>query len=318
MKFKVSGKTTRKIFLSLLVFFIALLSYTSTFDRILDKTYIREFDETGREYYNETLKRALYTFAITRGINGVISVIQGTEVALSPAGIGVTLTVGEILDPINDLVERFSWVMLISTTSLGIQKIFLEMGAWLGLRVILSFSMLIILFGIWFGSYTRFNFISMGFRLVVLALVVRFCMPMVAFTSEKIYDLFLKEKYTESTQSLNKIRMEIKDPYKTDKVNNKRGRDSNFWGDLKKNYKNAKEALKVRERLEFLKDRISNSVQYTIDLIIVFLLQTVIIPLIVLWALIKITGHIFGDNFIGVFERKFRDLMKGVTISQKE
>lgn len=317
MRFKVSRTTIRKIILSVLVVLAAILAYTSTLDKVFEKTYISKFDDTGREYYNQTLKRALFTFAIIRGLNGVISVIQGTEVALSPAGIGVTLTVGEILDPINDLVERFSWVMLISTASLGIQKIFLEVGIWLGLKVILTFAMLVMLFGIWFGYLTRINFISMGFRLIVLALVIRFCMPMVAFASEKIYDLFLEDKYTQSTQSLDKIRKEIKDPYEMGQFEKQVEGKSSFWEDLKKRYADAKEALAIRERLELLKDRISNSVQYTIDLIIVFLLQTVIIPLIVLWGLIRLTANLFGDSFIGAFERKMKDLMKGADLSQK-
>ena len=72
------------------------------------------------------------------------SVIQDTEIAFSPAGVGVTLAVGEILDPINDLIERFSFVMLVSTASLGIQKILLEVGIWFGFRLLLTFSMLLI------------------------------------------------------------------------------------------------------------------------------------------------------------------------------
>ncbi|MFC1883873.1 hypothetical protein ACFL2O_03785 [Thermodesulfobacteriota bacterium] len=317
MGIKVSGKITRKIALSILILLVALLSYTSTFEIILDKTYVRKFDESGREYYNETLKRAFYTFAITRGINGIISVIQGTEVALSPAGIGVTLTVGEILDPINDLVERFSWVMLISTTSIGIQKIFLEIGPWLGLKVILTFSMLVILAGIWFGQFTRINFVSIGLRLVVLALVIRFCMPVVAYTSEKIYDLFLKEKYADSAESLNKIRKEIKDPYEIDSKKGHKKNESNFWEGLKKSFADAREALAIRERLEILKDKVANSVEYTIDLIIVFLLQTVIIPILVLWGLIRLIGLLFGENFIGIFERRLKNLSKGVNRPQK-
>ena len=56
--------------------------------------------------YEQLFQRAFVTFALARTINGVISVVQGTEVALQPAGVGVTLTPGEILDPVNDLVER--------------------------------------------------------------------------------------------------------------------------------------------------------------------------------------------------------------------
>ena len=70
-------------------------------------------------------QRALITFALARTLNGVISAVQGTELALQPAGVGLTLTPGEILDPVNDLVERFSWILLGATISLGIQQVLL-------------------------------------------------------------------------------------------------------------------------------------------------------------------------------------------------
>jgi len=95
------------------------------------------------------MARAAYTFALVKGLNGMISVIQGTEVAVSPAGIGLKLSVGEIVDPINDLAERFSWVMLVSTTSLGIQRVLMEMRNWLGLPVCLTDGMLLLSVSAW-------------------------------------------------------------------------------------------------------------------------------------------------------------------------
>ena len=72
-------------------------------------------DEAGLERTDAAAKRAVAAFAIARAINGAISFAQGTEVAIQPAGVGLVLAPGEVLDPINDLVERFSWVMLLSS-----------------------------------------------------------------------------------------------------------------------------------------------------------------------------------------------------------
>ena len=51
------------------------------------------------------LKRALIAFAVARGLNGVISVAQGTEVAIQPAGLGVVLAPGEI--PVDRIEGKF-------------------------------------------------------------------------------------------------------------------------------------------------------------------------------------------------------------------
>jgi len=59
-------------------------------------------DEAGVVHTEKGLSRALVTYGISRGLNGVISVVQGTEVAIEPVGVGMTFTPGQILDPVND------------------------------------------------------------------------------------------------------------------------------------------------------------------------------------------------------------------------
>ncbi len=65
----------------------------------------------------------------------------------------VIVAIGEVLDPINDLVEQFSLVMLASMTSLGIQKILLNFVT----NDIYNYTLLffIILSNIWL--FKRFN-----------------------------------------------------------------------------------------------------------------------------------------------------------------
>lgn len=79
-------------------------------------------DDPATEYVDAGMKRALTTFAVARSLNAAISLAQGTEVA---AGVGaeLTLSVGQVLDPVNDLVESFSDLMLMASVAFGIQKI---------------------------------------------------------------------------------------------------------------------------------------------------------------------------------------------------
>ena len=109
---------TRKSLTTLLIVLIAAVAATGVADQVSD------------DYAEDALKRALATFAVARTLNGVISVAQGTEIALEPGGVGVMLTPGQILDPINDLVERFSSVMLVAASSLGLQIVLLEILSW--------------------------------------------------------------------------------------------------------------------------------------------------------------------------------------------
>ncbi|MFV9615806.1 MAG: hypothetical protein ACNYZG_07615, partial [Gammaproteobacteria bacterium] len=107
------------------------------------------FDTYGKQYTEEGFQRSLVAFAIAKTLNGAISVVQGTEVAVEPAGIGLILTPGQILDPVNDLIERFSWVMLICTTSLGIQSILLKIFSSFYFSIIVSLSLFLMVLYLW-------------------------------------------------------------------------------------------------------------------------------------------------------------------------
>jgi len=281
----------KKLWISLAVVLIGVLAYTSTLENLLRHTPVHDLDRKGDRYYEASISRAIYTFAVVRGLNGVISVIQGTAVAVSPAGVGLNLAVGEILDPVNDLVERFSWVMLISTSSLGIQKILMEMGTWFGFTVLLSLSMLLILVGIWTPRGIPINFFAFGYKMILISIIIRFCIPAVALVSETLYDLFLAERYARSITSLEKVDKEIKDTGLLATENE----DPGYLERLKDIYRSAGEKDGIKEKILFLKDKISDYAEYTIDLIIVFLIQTVMIPLVVLWGLIRLVRYIFGS-----------------------
>ena len=75
-------------------------------------TWLAPLDKPAMQQVDAGLKRALVSFAAARALNSVISVAQGTEVSVEPLGVGVTLTPGQLLDPVNDLVEQFSNLML--------------------------------------------------------------------------------------------------------------------------------------------------------------------------------------------------------------
>ena len=191
MKNIISKTITKKIIVTLLVVAIGIMSYTAVLDLLIEKTYFGKLDDRASTYFSHTIKRALVTFAIARAFNATISLLQDSEISISPWGVGATLAVGELLDPINDIVERFSWVMLISTTSLGIQKILMEIGVWFGIKILISFSMAIILIGIWIPRISNVSLMSLGYKLIIVAIVIRFCIPLIAVASDKVYDLFL-------------------------------------------------------------------------------------------------------------------------------
>lgn len=298
----------KKIIISIIVILVGILAYTGLLNHLLvEKTFLNKIDSEANSYFDKTMKNALYTFAVVRGINAIISVVQASDVAVSPAGVGITIAVGEILDPLNDLIERFSWVILASTTSLGIQKILMTIGIWLGFKVLLSLSLLAILVDIWLSNLFKWNFAGFGYRLMVIAILVRFCIPLVALATSQIDSLFLEDQYERAAQSLEEASMEIdEDETGLPDVES----DPNLIQRIKNFFNSIEMAANIEERIQNLKNTISGYIDYIIDLIVVFILKTIIVPLVVLWVLIRFFGQLIGvdlmDRLKPIMEKKLQ------------
>jgi len=85
---------------------------------------------------DNSLGNAAIVYGISRSLNAVISVLQSTEVSVVVA----TVTIGEILDPLNDLIERFSDLMTVALGSLALQKLFLELTSTLLFNILITAS----------------------------------------------------------------------------------------------------------------------------------------------------------------------------------
>ena len=281
----------KKGLVTLLILIIGITAYTGIFDRVfVGKTFIGGIDRNAEAYLDKTMKKALVTFAVVRGINAVISVIQESDLAVSPAGVGMTIAVGEILDPVNDLIERFSWIMLASTTSLGVQRILMNISAWLGFRFLLTLSMFAVLIGLWLPHLFKRDLKSLGIRLLLLSILVRFIVPVVALATDRIDGLFLERTYTRATQNLEQVSQEIS---RDDSVN-KPADDRKILGKVRAFFENIRDAVNLEQRIQLIRDKVAHYIDYIVDLIVVFTLQTILIPLLILWILVKLFGNLLN------------------------
>ncbi|MBE9504691.1 MAG: hypothetical protein IME96_10995 [Proteobacteria bacterium] len=239
-------------------------------------------DNKSEAYTDETLKRTLIAFGVARGLNGVISMAQGTEVALQPAGIGINFTPGQVLDPINDLVERFSWIMLASSASIGIQKVLLKMSAWPIFSYLSAFLLLVSLAMLWLPKLQESKFREVFIKLAFIIIVLRFSVPFIAVASEFIYDEFLYSQYVEASEQLKETTEKIGNinrsvereiPYKG---------DSSIWERAKQFYDSAAETINIEARIEQYKEAAADASKYAINLIVVFVFQTILFPIVFL------------------------------------
>jgi hypothetical protein len=142
-------------------------------------------DFYSEQYVDEALLHASIIFGTARGINAIVSALQGTEID----ALLLTLSIGEVLDPINDLIERFSTVMLFALGALAMQKILLGMVS----HDMFNFALTLLALGVvllhWRGNQKLLRALTQMF---VVALFLRFSLALVVLTNSWVDATFLK------------------------------------------------------------------------------------------------------------------------------
>lgn len=241
-------------------------------------------DRSAAVHYEGMLKRALVTFAVARSLNGIISVIKETEVAVQPAGVGVKLAPGQILDPVNDLVEQFSWIMLASAASLGIQRLLMEISHWPGMTLVLGLSVLIWWACLWRAPGSAWR--TAGNRMLLLAVFLRFAVPVVVLASDLVFQIFLDPTYTQASEQVEQTQHDLARLHEQD--SEAAGEPEVASGRLARWWTQTAEAINVPERIASYQALFSRLAENIVSLIAVFLLQTILLPLLFLWTLLRI------------------------------
>jgi hypothetical protein len=246
-------------------------------------------DQRGSAHLDAAFERALVSFALARTLNGVISVVQETQIALQPAGVGVTLMPGELLDPLNDLIERFSWVMLASSAALGVERVLLTMSGWWGVNLALAVAVVIWLPTAWLPRAPA-HWQSITGRVLLATLFLRFAVPLLLIATHAVSATFLDAKEQQATDALRATSEEARQL--GDQAGGAVGPEADQ--SMLDRLSSAVSRLDVDARIKALREGLSHAVEHVIDLIVVFLLETVLVPLALLWLLTRLLGAVLS------------------------
>ncbi len=265
----------------------------STFARILvaltmslaiAAAWLAPMDLPATQQVDAGLKRALISFATARALNAAISVAQGTEVSVQPGGVGATFAPGQLLDPVNDLVEQFSTLMLAASVAFGVQKVLIAVGSHWPLSLALTLVVL---------AWTGLRLLDRPAprwlaRLLVIALMLRFALPLVTLGTDLVWQKFLAQDYQSSQQAIENAsrdtatmatapQLPSADPGLVDRLKN--------W--LSHN-------TDVKARFADLQQAIERIIEQLVRLIVVFALQTVVMPLLLLWLMLSVLRNLLA------------------------
>jgi hypothetical protein len=271
---------------------------------------VREYslDASAQRYVDDGLKRALVTFGTARALGAVLSVFQGTEVAIEPGGVGVKLSPGQALHPITELLGQFADLMLTASIAFGVMEILIRIGShW---TVSLALSAAAVAWGVFYWrEQGRPGWLA---RVLIILLLVRFAIPVVSMGSEGIYKAFMADDYAASQLAIQTSSDRIGSEIATQPESKpNKGTRGGFWEwstptaasgpdvtakaepglvDRLKDWWGQKGD--VGARLQKLVQDAENLSAHVAKLMGLFLLQTLVIPLILGWALFRFAAAV--------------------------
>ncbi len=226
--------------------------------------------------------------AIARGFNGIISVAQGTEVAIQPVGVGVTLTIGEILDPLNDLVERFSALALIASVSLGLQLTLAQMLASPWVSGLLTAAVAAYLLVLWRApAILKGRGAQLTARTLGAVIFVRFLLAVMLLATHLVDQTFLADRHDQAVAQLSQASRTI-ETLQAQQTDTTAGADEGDLFDrtaaqINQFLDSSRQTLDLKAQLAEVEAEVENSVEEIVNLIVIFLLQTLLLPVASLW-----------------------------------
>jgi hypothetical protein len=238
----------------------------------------RVLDDYVDDYTNDALKAAALTYATARGLNALVSMLQSSEIEVGVVVSG-SITVGELLDPLNDMIERFSTIMTWVLASLAAQKVLLLIAShqmFLYLVAALGAAALLALF------YAAPRIRSLAFRVFLVAVFVRFALGLAVALNSGADLLFLDQQLAANDAEIGKFQQNVIGIGGEQQLDRDSIRDSviDFWEGLS---------------LDELERRISTGIENFINLAAIYLLKTIAFPLgffYLAWYLVRLLWRV--------------------------
>jgi hypothetical protein len=288
------------VFTAVMVALLVLIGVPKTRQVLFEQHVMQAVDTRSIAYVDQSLKNAGAAFLLARGFNAVVSVFQESEVQLEPGGVGVSLALGQALDPVNDLIERFSWVMLASLTSLGIQRFLIEITPLVSIQILLSAALCFLLAGLWLPRKPGVNVTQVGLTLLCLSILLRFAVPAMAFLNHQVYVAFLEDRHNQSVEMLSASTSALesyaldettagKQPEAREKLpESEQGWLSQMMDQFDQTVEQGKRMFDVNAKFKAVQSLAHEMVETIVDLIVVFILNTIVLPIIFLYGIIKL------------------------------
>ena len=170
-------------------------------------------DDFALERVAEATRESVTLYGVSRGMNAIVSSLQASEVRIP----FVSTSPGEMLDPVNDGIERLSTILVWSIGSLFIQRIILEAASstifkWILLASgLVALSLILPLVSERFRTFIPLSdrYLRRFIRIFVIAAVFRFIVPIFVGSSFLVSEALLQPALDRERSELTETEEEV-------------------------------------------------------------------------------------------------------------
>ena len=148
-------------------------------------SWLAPIDSAANNQIDAGFKRALISFATARLLNAGLSFVETTEISATPMGVGVKFAPGQVLKPVNDMVEQFAHLMLIASVAFGVEKMLISFGSYWLVSLFLTATAI----GWAYLNYKKQHSPAWISRILVVLLMIRFAIPIAVIGSDALADV---------------------------------------------------------------------------------------------------------------------------------
>lgn len=237
-------------------------------------------------YFRDAITRAGLAYAACRVVNASVSVAKESSLQLEPAGVGVSLAVGQALDPIDDMAERLSDVLVTAIAALGVQKLAYEIGV-LAAPPVAAVLLVVLAVLVWFEDARLRRLARAALGMLALVAVARFCLPFSSMANVFVQQHFFDDRMAEASQRLSLGQAELDElvDFSLPEIEGLVDTLRNSAAFLKRKTAAFQDA--VVHTVRNAGTIVESLLQLTLLYVGVFLIQVIALPLLTLWLMAR-------------------------------
>jgi len=177
--------------------------------------------------------------------------------------------------------------MLVAASSIGLQNILLRIISAAGFDIALAVIALWLLASTWLPVAWLQGTLPWSRRALLMAVFVRFALPILIVGSNLVFNEFLATEQQAALDALRGVQADIEEIREAPPPL-PQSQDQSFMDRFNSMVDSTLEAIDPRDSLEELSARVADASEHIISLIVIFVLQTILLPIGFMWLFVEI------------------------------